>query len=77
MGKCHADKDNSEETSKKTCEYIRHSNRPLQTRKAMRLLDQANIPRDRVCGIEEYKKIQAVLAQDYLIKIHSQHSKQG
>ena len=49
----------------------------MQTREAKQLLDQANIPHDRVCGIEEYKKIQDVLAPDYLIKVHSRHPKQG
>ena len=41
----------------------------------MKLLDQANIPYDKPCGIEEYKLIQAVMAPDYLIKVHSQHPK--
>ena len=76
VGKCHADKDESE-TWKKTWKYIQESDRPLQTREAKKLLDQANIPHDTVCGIEEYKKIQDVLAPDYLIKVHSQHPKQG
>ena len=76
VGKCHADKDESE-TWKKTWKYISDSRKPLQTREAKQLLDQANIPHDTVCGIEEYKKIQDVLAPDYLIKVHSQHPKQG
>ena len=29
------------------------------------------------CGIDEYKKFQAVLAPNYLIKVHSQHPKDG
>ena len=41
----------------------------------MKLLDQANIPHDKSCGIEEYKLIQAVMAPDYLIKVYSQHPK--
>ena len=49
----------------------------MQTREAKKLLDQAKIPHDKVCGIEEYKKIQDVLAPDYLIKVHSQHPKDG
>ena len=49
----------------------------MQTREAKKLLDQAKIPHDKVCGIEEYKKIQAVLKPDYLIKVHSQHPKDG
>ena len=76
MGKCHADKDESE-TWKKNWKYISDSRRPLQTREAKQLLDQANIPLDTVCGIEDYKKIQDVLAPDYLIKVYSQHPKQG
>ena len=57
--------------------HVRNSKNSLQTREAQTLLDQANIPHDTVCGIEEYKKIQAVLAPDYLIKVHSQHPKDG
>ena len=49
----------------------------MQTREAKKLLDQAKIPHDKVCGIEEYKKIQDVLYPDYLIKVHSQHPKDG
>ena len=41
----------------------------LQTVEAMKLLDQANIPHDKSCGLEEYKLIQAVMAPDYLIKV--------
>ena len=45
----------------------------MQTREAIKLLDQAEIPHDQItCGIEEYKKIQAVLAPEYLIKVHNQ-----
>ena len=43
----------------------------------MKLLDQANIPHDKPCGFEEYKLIQAVMAPDYLIKVHSQYPKDG
>ena len=49
----------------------------MQTREAMKLLDQAKIPHTKPCGIEEYKKIQAVLAPKYLIKVHSQYPKDG
>ena len=66
VGKCHADKDNSE-TSKKTWKSVANSKNSFQTREAKQLLDQANIPNDTVCGVEEYKKIQDVLAPDYLI----------
>ena len=76
VGKCQADKGESE-TWKKNWNHIRRSNKSLQTREAEQLLDQANIPHDTVCGIEEYKKIQDVLTPDYLIKVHSQHPKQG
>ena len=41
----------------------------------MKLLDRAKIPKS--CGIEEYKKIQSVLAPKYLIKVHSQYPKDG
>ena len=43
----------------------------------MKLLDQAKIPHTKSCGIEEYKKIQSVLAPKYLIKVHSQYPKDG
>ena len=43
----------------------------------MKLLDQAKIPHTKPCGIEEYKKIQSVLAPKYLIKVHSQYPKDG
>ena len=76
VGKCHADK-NESETWKKEWNLMRRSNRPLHTREAKKLLDQANISHDTVCGIEEYKKIQAVLVPGYLIKVHSQHPKDG
>ena len=77
VGKCNADKDGSE-AWKKNWEQIRKSDRPFQTRDAMKLLDQAKIPHDQItCGIEEYKKIQAVLAPEYLIKVHNQHPKDG
>ena len=74
--KCHADKDNSE-TWKKTWKSISDSRNSLQTREAKKLLDQVNIPHDRVCGTKEYKKIQDVLTPDYLIEVHSQHPKDG
>ena len=77
VGKCNADKGDSE-TWKKTWEQIRKSDKSFQTREAMKLLDQAKIPHDQTtCGIEEYKKIQAVLAKESLIKVHSQHPKDG
>ena len=40
-------------------------------------MDQAKIPHTKPCGIEEYKKIQSVLAPKYLIKVHSQYPKDG
>ena len=49
----------------------------MQTREAMKLLDRAKIPHTKSCGIEEYKKIQFVLAPKYLIKVHSQYPKDG
>ena len=68
--KCNADKEESE-TWKKNWEHIRKSTKSMQTREAMKLLDQAKIPHTKSCGIEEYKKIQSVLAPKYLIKVHS------
>ena len=47
-------------------ENIRQSDRPMQTRESMKLLDQVKIPHTKSCGIEEYKKIQSVLAPKYL-----------
>ena len=46
VGKCNADKDDSE-TWKKTWHYTRLSDRSLQTREAMKLLDQVKIPHDQ------------------------------
>ena len=76
VAKCNADKDDSE-TWKKNWHTMRQSDRPMQTREAMKLLDQAKIPHTKPCGIEEYKKIQSVLAPKYLIKVHSQYPKDG
>ena len=76
VGKHHADRDDSD-LWKKTWHHIRNSDRPLQTREAIKLLDHAGIPHSTPCGWEEYKKIQTVLAPEYLIKVHSQHPKDG
>ena len=76
VGKYNADKEESE-SWKKSWGNIRQSDRPMQTREAMKLLDQAKIPHTKSCGIEEYKKIQSVLAPKYLIKVHSQYPKDG
>ena len=76
VAKCNVDKDDSE-TWKQNWHYMRRSDRPVQTREAMKLLDQAKIPHTKSCGIEEYKKIQSVLAPKYLIKVHSQYPKDG
>ena len=76
VGKCNADKDDSE-SWKKSWEQLPKSDKSMQTREAMKLLDQAKIPHTKPCGIEEYKKIQSVLAPKYLIKVHSQCPKDG
>ena len=49
----------------------------MQTKEAVKLLDEAKIPHTKSCGIEEYKKIQSILAPKYLIKVHSQYPKDG
>ena len=73
VGKCNAEKDDSE-TWKKNWHCIRQSDRPVQSREAMKLFDQAKIPHDQTTsGIEKYKKIQAVLALEYLIKVYKKH----
>ena len=74
VGKCNADKQESE-SWKKNFGYMRQSAQPMQTREAMKILDQAKIPHTKPCGIEKNKKIQAVLAPKYLIKVHSQYLK--
>ena len=74
--KCNADKEESE-SWKQNWHYMRRSDRPVKTREAMKLLDRAKIPHTKSCGIEEYKKIQSVLAPKYLIKVHSQYPKDG
>ena len=56
MGKCNADKEDSE-TWKQSWVQHRKSDRPMQTREAMKLLGQAKIPHTKPCGIEEYKTI--------------------
>ena len=76
VGKCYAEKENSDSWRQKW-NHIRRSNKSLQTVEAKKLLHQSNIPHDKPCGIEEYKLIQAVMAPDYLIKVHSQHPKDG
>ena len=76
VAKCNADKDDSE-SWKQNWNHVRRSDRPMQTREAMKLLDRAKIPHTKSCGIEEYKKIQSVLAPKYLIKVHSQYPKDG
>ena len=69
VAKCYADKEEPE-SWQKSWEHIRKSTKSMWTREAMKLLDQAKIPHTKPCGIEEYKKIQAVLAPKYLIKVH-------
>ena len=76
VAKCNADKEESE-TCKKNWHLMRQSSKSMQTREAMKLLDRAKIPHTKSCGIEEYKKIQSVLAPKYLIKVHSQYPKDG
>ena len=76
VAKCNADKKESK-SWKQNWNYMRRSDRPVQTREAMKLLDRAKIPHTKSCGIEEYKKIQSVLAPKYLIKVHSQYPKDG
>ena len=76
VAKCNVDKEYSE-SWKKNWNHMRRSDRPVQTREAMKKLDRAKIPHTKSCGIEEYKKIQSVLAPKYLIKVHSQYPKDG
>ena len=76
VGKCNADKEDSE-SWKQSWVQLRKSDRPMQTREAIKLLNRAKIPHTKSCGIEEYKKIQSVLAPKYLIKVHSQYPKDG
>ena len=56
VGKCNADKEDLE-TWSKNWNHMRRSDKSMQTREAMKLLDQAKIPHTKPCGIEEYKKI--------------------
>ena len=74
VAKCNVDKEETE-SWKTNWGYMRQSDRPMQTREAMKLLGQAKIPLTKSCGIEKYKKIQSVLAPKYLIKVHSQYPK--
>ena len=52
VGKCNADKEDSE-SWKQNWKNIRRSDRPVQTREAMELLDRAKIPHTKSCCIEE------------------------
>ena len=74
VGKYNAVKDESETWNR---HLMRHTNKSMQTREAMKLLDQAKILLSKSCGIEEYMKIQSVLAPKYLIESHSQYPKDG
>ena len=74
IGKCNADKEESE-SWKQNWGYMRRSDRPMQTREATKLMSVAEIRHTKPCGIEEYKKIQSVLAPKYLIKVHFQFLK--
>ena len=74
VGNCYAEK---EDPWAQKWNHIRRSNKSLQTAEAMKSLDQANIPHDKPCCIEEYKLIQAAMAPDYLIKVHKVHPKDG
>ena len=65
VGNCYAEK---EDPLAQKWNHIRRSNR--QTAEAMKSLDQANIPHDKPCGIEDYKLIQAAMVPDYLIKVY-------
>ena len=76
VGKWHADKEDSQEW-KKTWNHIIRSERPFQTQEATKLLEKAQASKNKPCGIDEYKKFQAVLAPNYLIKEHSPHPKDG
>ena len=76
VGINNADKEETESWKQKLAHY-ETSDRPMKTREAMKLLDRAKIPHTKSCGIEEYKKIQAVLAPKYLNKVHSQYPKGG
>ena len=76
VAKCNADKEENE-SWKKNWKNIRQSDRPMQTRETMKLLDQAKIPHTKSCGIEEYKMIKAVLVPKYLNKVHSRYPKDG
>ena len=76
VGKCNADNEESE-SWKKSWEEQRKSDKSMQTKEALSLLDQAKIPHTKSCGIEEYKKIQSILAPKYSIKVHSQYPKDG
>ena len=72
---CYSERENTE-TWNKRWNYIRHSNRPLQKTEAEKLLKEAGVSPTRPVGIDEYRQIQALLyKKNYVIKVHSQHSK--
>ena len=50
VGKCNADKEESE-FWKKNWDHMKRSDKSMQTREVMKLLDRAKIPHTKSCGI--------------------------
>ena len=57
--------------------YQENLNKSFQSLEATKLLEKAQVSKNKPCGIDEYRKFQAVLAPNYLIKVHSPHLKDG
>ena len=72
---CYSERENTETWNKKW-HYIRKSDRPLQKTEAEKLLKEAGVSPTCPVGVYEYKQIQALLyKKNYVVKVHSQHSK--
>ena len=75
VGMCYSERENTE-TWNKRWDRIRKSDRPLQKTEAEKLLKEAGVSPTCPVGIDEYRQIQTLLyKKNYVIKVHSQHSK--
>ena len=75
VGMCYSERENTGTWNKRWL-CIRKSDRPLQKTEAEKLLKEAGVLPSQPIGVNEYKQIQALLyKKNYVIKVHSQHSK--
>ena len=75
VGMCYSERENTK-TWNKRWGLIRKSDRSLQKTEAEKLLKEAGVLSSQSIGVNEYKQIQTLLyKKNYVIKVHSQHSK--